>query len=163
MSILSDIIGEVGGGLGRDASSMVSQVAASIPIRPRGKTPSRLLEHLVSVQNKSGSIRSAASGLMNLKDEIEGVPFDVRIPGMSAVIQAANVAVGLKSMLDDLKSLSALGDFGNVLSAAAGIGQDISKMTPEQIVGVIQQVGEDKIMEALGPVTGIMAGLMRFR
>lgn len=162
MSIIGDIIGEISDGLGRDASSLVGQVASSIPTRARGKTPSRLLEHLASVQNKSGSIRTAAVGLMNLKDEIEGVPFDVKIPGMSAVIQAANMAVGIKEMLDGLKNLSALGDFNNILGAAQ-TGVDITKLTPEQIVGVIQQVGEDRVREALGPVTGLMASLMRFK
>lgn len=162
MSILGDLIGEATGGVGRDPSSMVSQVASSIPTRARGKTPSRLLEHLASVQNRSGSIRSAPTGLMNLKDSIEGVPFDVRIPGMSQVIQAVNMAVGIRAMLDELKNLSALGDFSNVLGAAQ-TGTDITRMTTDQIVGVIQQVGEERVREALGPVTGMMASLMRFR
>jgi hypothetical protein len=91
--------------------------------------PGQLLQYLISVQNKSGSIKTAPQSLLNLKNSINGVPLPVQIPGMSGVMSIQNLLAGIIQAAQNLGGFNNVGNFGNslgALGALPGVGNNIS-------------------------------------
>jgi len=62
-----------------------------------------LLDVLIGLQNKSGSIPSAPHTLKNLKGAIVGVPFQILTPGMSGVMSIGNILGAINALAGILK------------------------------------------------------------
>lgn len=124
----------------------------------------KLLDHLVACGNKSGAIPSAPAGLKNLKEAIDGVPFSVDVPGMSEVMKIGNMVPHLVDQIQSLGSLSAVGEFKNVLGKVQGrIVSDITKVSVDELTdALVATVTDDELREAVGDATALMAGLKRF-
>jgi len=98
----------------------------------------KLLQHLVSVRNQSGSIKPAPHGLLKLKESITNVPFELLVPGLSGVITQANLAKGIARLIKQLGSVSAVGNFGGILAKAGGTeAQHISQLPLDQLVAAV--------------------------
>lgn len=85
----------------------------------------KLLEHLISIKNKSGAIIPAPQGLANLKEGFEGVPFPYGVPGMSQVISGnpLGAVLGLLKQFgaDQIANNISQVAGGNVLSLLSGL------------------------------------------
>lgn len=125
-----------------------------------------LLDHLVKVKNKSGAIPSSPAGLKGLKEAIQGVPFSVDVPGMSQVMRVQNMVPHLVEQVQSLGSLSALGEFKNVLGrvqSQLGVS-DITKVSVDELTAAVQSVvTTEEMRQAVGDATALMAALKRFR
>lgn len=125
----------------------------------------KLLDHLVSVGNKSGAMPAAPAGLKTLKAGIEGVPFSVDTPGMSRVLSLANMVPNLVEQIKDLGSLAAVGEFKNILGRLQGelAGQNITQVSPEALTAALEKaVDVDELREAVGDSVALMHSLKRY-
>lgn len=107
---------------------------------------STLIDYCISVGNKSGAIIPAPQGLKKLKESIEGVPFQLLVPGMSGVLSNGNLLQGIQQLAQQLGGLQNLG------------GQF------QQILGQMAsgQVSVQQLVNAAGGVTSLTAGLMNY-
>lgn len=122
----------------------------------------KLLDHLKSVANKSGAIPSAPQGLMDMKRAIESIPMSVQVPGMSQLIQAENLVVGVVDLIKSLGSLSAVGEFKNVLGRlVTELGEpDITKVDPERLAQAIRKsIPLQELEQIVGQATSLTASL----
>lgn len=111
-----------------------------------------LLQLLVQLQNKSGAIKPAPQALINLKQSIMGIPHDINIPGMSQVMSMINMALGIVQMVKQLGSMSAVGNFTNILGQVGG----------GNLQQALQSVGVAGIQQAVGNAVSLMAGLSAY-
>lgn len=125
----------------------------------------KLLDHLVSVGNKSGAIPSAPGSLKTLKQAIEAVPFDTNSPGMSQVLQMSNLVAGLVQAIKELGSLAAVGEFKNILGRVQQelAGQALSSVDPERLTAALQRaVSTDELREAVGDAAALGVSLRNY-
>jgi hypothetical protein len=76
----------------------------------------KLLDYIISVSNKSGSIPPAPNALKNLKGSIENVPFNLLTPSMSGLFTQANLLQGVQLLLQQMGNLNNIGNFQQLLS-----------------------------------------------
>lgn len=76
----------------------------------------KLLDYIISMANKSGAIPPAPNALKNLKQAIDGVPFELNIPGMSGIMNIQNIMNGLKMLQKQMGGLNNIGDFQQILA-----------------------------------------------
>lgn len=112
----------------------------------------KLLDHLIKIQNKSGAIKPAPHGLKKLKESLMGVPFKLEVPGMSGVVNAANLSKGIQSLMGQLGSLQAVGNFGNMLGGASGADMQSR----------LQSLGVGQLIQAVGGATALTASLSNY-
>jgi hypothetical protein len=79
----------------------------------------KLLDYIISMQNKSGAIPPAPNALKNLKAAIEGVPFELKQPGMSGIFNMNNMLQGLKILQQQMGDLGNIGNFQQILQQIA--------------------------------------------
>lgn len=104
----------------------------------------KLLDHLIQVKNLSGAIKPAPFVLKNLKDSINGVPFQLLTPGMSGVLQQA--LQGIQQFIKMLGGMSQVGNFNGSTMQQTATGQ----------------VSQDQLNNAVGDATMLAGGLMTF-
>lgn len=105
---------------------------------------STIVDYCISVGNKSGSIPSAPQGLKKLKESIEGVPFELKVPGMSGIFK--NLAQQIQQMAQQM------GGIQNMGGQAQQILQQVQNGT----------ASADQLVQAFGGVTAMTAGLSSF-
>jgi hypothetical protein len=113
----------------------------------------KLLDHLVACGNKSGVLKTAPAGLRTMKEAIENVPFEVEVPGMSAVMTIPNMVDHLVDQIETLGSISAVGDFRNILGRVSSV--DLAS-------AIASATSVDELREAVGDVGALMAALKRY-
>lgn len=124
----------------------------------------KLVEHLASVGNKSGSIKSAPMGMSRLKEAIEGLPFDVSTPAMSKFVNAGDVVKGSLKIAEKLGGLHHLGNFSQIFGRIQTLTGDVSnlddlkKKISEVDVGVA--LNTDELRSIVGSVTSIVASVV---
>lgn len=106
----------------------------------------KLLDYIISTQNKSGAIPPAPNALKNLKSAIEGVPFELKQPGMSGIFNMNNMLQGLKILQQQMGDLGNIGNFQQIL-------QQIANGT-----ATYQQ-----LMDAMGDAGSLSAVLMMYQ
>lgn len=129
-------------------------------------TTSKLIDHLVSVGNKSGAIRCAPQGLRDMKEALERVPFDVVVPGMSNLIKVENMVAGIVDMVGSLGSLRALGDLGPLMSrVGAELGTtDVTKIDPARLTEAVSRVASSgELSSILGGATSLLTSLQSLK
>lgn len=104
---------------------------------------STIIDYCISVNNKSGSIPAAPQGLKQLKESIEGVPFELLTQGMSGILNQGNLMQGIQQIAQQMGGIQNLG--GQV----------------QQILGQITNgtASTAQIVQAVGGVTAMTAGL----
>lgn len=126
---------------------------------------SKLLKEIISRANKSGSIKGAPHGLIKLKEAIEGVPFELLMPGMSGIFSQGNMMKGIMGML---KQGLNIGDLGSQVSqaiqqaaGAAGISNagNITKIDP---MALAQHIDVEKIIQSMGDNNALTAALSNY-
>ena len=123
---------------------------------------SRLVEHLISVGNKSGAVPAAAVNLLDVKGAIKNLPISVDVPSISVAIDVDNLVRGIVDTVDVLGSLSAVGDFRNILGRIASelSVTDITKVDPDQLAAAIKRsVPLEELTAAVGQATALAASL----
>lgn len=116
-----------------------------------------LLQHLISVGNKSGSIVPAPHGLKKLKEQIEGVPFELLQKGMSGVINPQNMLQGILGLAKQLGGLQNVGNFQKVTQQV-----NQAEQNPDEIVRIAAALGIDALTEAVGDNTALTASLSNY-
>ena len=101
----------------------------------------KLLDYIISKNNISGSIPSAPQGLKNLKESIEGLPFELLNQSMSGIFK--NLPQQLQQLVKQMGGLQ-------------NMGADVQK-----VLGQIQNgtISADQIVQTFGGVTAMTAGL----
>jgi len=103
-----------------------------------------LIDTLIQLGNKSGSIQSAPMGMKMLKESIEGVPFELLTKGMSGIFDQLGAQLGqLAQAMGGLQNLG--GNFQSVLGS-------ITNGT----------ISPDQILQSFGGVTAMTAALSSF-
>jgi len=74
-----------------------------------------LLQWIMSRQNTLAAVKPAVPSLMNLKQSVQGVPFQLLRPGMGGVMSAANIMSGLQGMIGQLGGLGAIPGLQSIL------------------------------------------------
>lgn len=82
---------------------------------------SKLLDVLIQLQNKSGSIKAAPPTMQNLKQSIQGVPFQLLTPSMSGVPSVQNLVSAVTQLSSLMGGLQNLGSFQSILGKLAGL------------------------------------------
>jgi phage-related protein len=102
----------------------------------------KLLDYIISKNNLSGSIPPAPQGLKNLKESIEGLPFELLSPSISGIF--GQLQQQLQQLIQSMGGIQNMG------------GQGI-----QQVLGQIQNgtISVDQIIETFGGVTAMTAGL----
>lgn len=116
-----------------------------------------LLNHLIQVLNKSGSIRPAPHGLVKLKEQLEGVPFQLLQKGMSGVLTPQNILQGVMGLAKQMGGLQNVGDFQKILGQVTKAQQN-----PEEIIRAASALGVDALVEAVGNNTALTAALSNY-
>lgn len=126
---------------------------------------SNLIDHLRSVGNKSGAIPAAGVNLLTLKSAIESLPMEVTATAMSTIVDVENLVTGIVDLTQVLGSLTAIGDFRNILGkiaadvAITGI-TDITKLDPDALAAAVRRsIPIDELKAAVGNVTAITASM----
>lgn len=106
---------------------------------------STIVKYAMSVGNKSGAIPAAPQGILNLKESIEGLPFELLTPSMSQIFNQGKMLQGIKQLAQQLGGLQNLGNF-------------------QQILGQVTNgsVSVDQMVQAVGGVTAMTASLNTF-
>lgn len=117
----------------------------------------KLLQHLIAIANKSGSIKPAPQGLIKLKEQLEGVPFALLQKGMSGVINPQNLLQGVLGLAKQLGGLQNVGDFGQILSQVSKVAQN-----PDELIRTAASIGVDALTKAVGDNTALTASLAAF-
>jgi hypothetical protein len=116
-----------------------------------------LLQHLISVGNKSGSIIPAPQGLKKLKEQIEGVPFELLQKGMSGVMTAQNMLQGILGLAKQLGGLQNVGNFQSMNKQVS-----TAQKNPDELVRIAAALGVEQLTEAVGDNTALTASLSNY-
>lgn len=137
------------GAIGNPAGDFVP--GSSSPSTPTSSAAGRLVDVLVQNGNESGSVRTAPHSLKNLKKSVQGVPFQLLVPGMAGVLNAS----GLTQVIQALAkmpglNISAIGKFQQILGQVAAAQQGGQQLQPQDVVA------------AMGPGGAIGAAMLQF-
>lgn len=106
----------------------------------------KLLDTLIKLGNVSGSIRPAPHNLKQLKQSVQGVPFQLLVPGMAGVLNLNNLLQVVQALakLPNMGGLAGLGQLQPLIGqltrsgTSAAVGQQ-QGLTPANIAAAMGQ------------------------
>jgi hypothetical protein len=122
----------------------------------------KLLNHLIRVKNRSGTLKPAPHNLKKLKEALNGVPFQLDVKSMSGVVTSQNMLQGIQKLAKQLGGLGEVGQFKNVMAKARESGVNGSSLATANVAAIADHVPVEDLEEAVGGALALGISLMAY-